>query len=124
LNKYLDESSAVRLATIVLLCLASWSMPAMAQDHSSESNRERAVTLARRGDLEQALAILDRLHCAAPDNVAVAQDYVVVLGWAGRDAEAIDIFRSLPRETPCVKQRVAGCRLRRRCARQSCMGCD
>jgi biofilm PGA synthesis protein PgaA len=73
-------------------------MPAMAQDHSSESNRERAVTLARRGDLEQALAILDRLHRAAPDNVAVAQDYVVVLGWAGRDAEAIDIFRSLPRE--------------------------
>jgi DNA invertase Pin-like site-specific DNA recombinase len=28
------------------------------------------------------------------------------------------------RETPCVKQRVADCRLRRRCARQSCMGCD
>lgn len=86
----------MRFAAIAFICLASWSLPGMAQERPSGPTREGAVALARQGDLEQALTMLDALHRASPEDAAVTHDYIVVLGWAGRDAEAIELFRTLP----------------------------
>lgn len=49
----------------------------------------RAVELARAGQVEEALGMLKRLHEADPGNIRVTYDYLVVLGWGGRDAEAL-----------------------------------
>lgn len=60
--------------------------PAAAQGTDS---RDAAVALARSGDHANALAVLDRLAAAHPDDRGIAFDRIVVLGWAGRDAEAL-----------------------------------
>ena len=86
----------MRFAAIAFIWLASWSLPGMAQERPSGPTREGAVALARQGDLEQALTMLDALHRASPEDAAVTHDYIVVLGWAERDAEAIELFRTLP----------------------------
>jgi tetratricopeptide (TPR) repeat protein len=65
---------------------------------SSPGNRERAVQLAREGQLDKALATFEAVLSAAPDNLEAKEDYVVVLNWAERDADAIGQFSHLRRE--------------------------
>jgi len=60
--------------------------PAAAQGPGSH---EAAIALARSGDYANALAALERLAAERPDDLQVAFDRIVVLGWAGRDAEAL-----------------------------------
>lgn len=50
---------------------------------------EAAIALARSGDYANALAALARLAGEHPDDRRIAFDRIVVLGWAGRDAEAL-----------------------------------
>ncbi len=50
---------------------------------------EAAIAQARSGDYTNALAALDRLAARHPDDLRIAFDRIVVLGWAGRDAEAL-----------------------------------
>lgn len=53
--------------------------------------RERAVATARNGQLEQAIAELQRLDAASPD-VRTTHDLIVVLTWAGRIDDALNIY--------------------------------
>jgi len=53
--------------------------------------RERAVATARNGQLEQAIAELQRLDAATPD-VRTTHDLIVVLTWAGRIDDALNIY--------------------------------
>jgi len=60
------------------------------------ADHERAVSLARQGETASALLILERLRREHPENLVVARDVVTVTASAGRDAEAIALFRALP----------------------------
>ena len=60
--------------------------PAAAQ---APDSLEAAVALARSGDYASALAALERLATAQPGDRQILFDTIVVLGWAGKDAEAL-----------------------------------
>src|SRR5665213_2309953 len=60
------------------------------------AEQKEAVLLARQGDSVGALTILERLRREHPEDLGVARDFIVVYTWAGRDAEAIQLFNSLP----------------------------
>lgn len=72
-------------AWVLVLC-AMLACPAAAQ---APDSHEAAIALARGGDYANALAALDRLAAGRPDDRRIAFDRIVVLGWAGRDAEAL-----------------------------------
>lgn len=50
---------------------------------------DRAITLAREGQHDQALPLLRRLVDDHPDNAGYLYDYVTVLGWAERDGDVL-----------------------------------
>lgn len=85
----------------ILVCLALLLMlvglPAGASPlAASAAAQERAVSLARAGEFNEALAILGELHQQSPDSQSVTYDYLSVLGWAGRDGEAVALAEGLP----------------------------
>jgi biofilm PGA synthesis protein PgaA len=59
------------------------------------AEQSKAVLLARQGDTAAALAILQRLRNAHPDDLAISDDYIVVCTWAGHQAEAVQLFATL-----------------------------
>jgi biofilm PGA synthesis protein PgaA len=81
---------AVFLATVVAVAAVS---------RDSEDHR-RAVALARDGKLEPAIALLEDVRRRAPGYAPAAHDAVVILGWAGRHADALRMFDSLPAPVP------------------------
>lgn len=62
-------------------------------DRELDSMRESAVALAREGDIENALEKLRALSEVAPDNRAIWGDYLTELVRAGRDADALTLYR-------------------------------
>lgn len=54
-----------------------------------------ALTQARQGRTDKAVALLATLHTADPGNVTVAADRVAVLHWAGRNEEAVRVFSQM-----------------------------
>ncbi len=69
--------------------LALWTLVASSVAAQGSDSHEAAVALARSGDYAKALAALERLAGEHPDDRRIAFDRIVVLGWAGRDAEAL-----------------------------------
>ncbi len=63
--------------------------PLLAADGSSH---ERAVAMARQGDYDGALSILQQEFQANPSDLTVAYDYLAVLSWAGRDGEVLPLL--------------------------------
>ncbi len=64
------------------------------------TDQDKAVLQARDGKYDEALATLDRLHRQDPANQSVTRDYIAVLGWAGRDQDAIDLYQTLMSQQP------------------------
>ncbi|MBM3524591.1 MAG: poly-beta-1,6 N-acetyl-D-glucosamine export porin PgaA, partial [Alphaproteobacteria bacterium] len=60
----------------------------------------RAIALARDGQLEHALALLEEIRRRSPGFAPAAHDSVVVLGWAGKHAEALRVYESLKPPVP------------------------
>jgi len=58
--------------------------------------REKAIRLARSGNVDEALKILSGLRQQNRQDIGLTQDYAVVSSWAGHDAEAINTYNSLP----------------------------
>ena len=80
-------------AGIALLAMPSGSASGVpAADPTAE--RESAVLLAREGRHAEAIAQLRALRAAHPGAKPVAWDLAVILHWAGRDAEAVQVLRS------------------------------
>jgi len=88
------------VAAMLLVAALPWGPVAGAEPRpdmgSRHSDRERAVALARSGALDEALAILERLARARPDDYDVARDRILVSTWAGRDEDAVRQFQALP----------------------------
>lgn len=76
---------------------AVWSR--IEQRRLNDSERERAVGLARNGKLSEGLARLRTLHEIAPSDQRVRDDYLVVSNWAGDDAQAARLGAEVDRET-------------------------
>ena len=56
---------------------------------------EQAVTLARQGQLDRALEMLQQLHAVNPQDAAILYDYALCMSELGRKADAIPLFRHL-----------------------------
>ncbi len=76
--------SLALVACVAIACATLAPAPARAADA-----HEEAVALARRGDHDAALAALEQLVRERPDDRRLVFDRIAVLGWAGRDAEAL-----------------------------------
>ncbi|HLS55928.1 MAG TPA: tetratricopeptide repeat protein, partial [Zeimonas sp.] len=72
------------LALSLCSALAIGPVPAQASDAHGA-----AIELARGGEHAAALAALERLAAERPEDLGLVFDQVVVLGWAGRDEEAL-----------------------------------
>ena len=75
----------------ISLCAAFGSASLMAQPDPHAA----AVAQARAGDHAGALAALESLAAQRPGDRAIAFDRIVILGWAGRDAEALALAGGL-----------------------------
>jgi biofilm PGA synthesis protein PgaA len=76
------------------LCLALVLAPLYAEDvlRDEESARHaQAIAWARAGQYDAALAVLDELRAAHPTNPLLLNDSILVLGWAERDQQVLDL---------------------------------
>jgi len=62
----------------------------------SEDEYHAAILAARAGNPAGALGVIERRYRADPANLAVAYDYIAVLSWAHRPADAIQTYERLP----------------------------
>ncbi len=86
----------------IALCSLSLASPVFAAGADaalSPVTREAAVTAARAGRVEAAVAALRKLHADAPADRGIQADLVTVLEWAGRPAEAVEAARGLESAT-------------------------
>jgi biofilm PGA synthesis protein PgaA len=59
------------------------------------AERVEAVEWARAGDLDRAIARLQELRRMYPQDVPMASDLAVILQWAGRDREMLEVFDTI-----------------------------
>jgi len=60
--------------------------------------RANAVQMARAAHYTEALVAFASLHQKYPDDTDITGDYVAVLSWAGKDADAVKLFATLPQD--------------------------
>jgi biofilm PGA synthesis protein PgaA len=91
-----SSPSAFILAAILLLaCLPRIGAGVEVSDASAtgpDAIQAHAVGDARAGHYESAISALADLHRRLPDNNRYLNDYIEVLGWAGRDADVIALL--------------------------------
>jgi biofilm PGA synthesis protein PgaA len=70
------------------------------QEKTAEEDllHRRAVTLARQGSYQQAIAVLEKLLDSQIENKPVLYDYIAVLSWAGKDQQALDNFKKIEKD--------------------------
>jgi biofilm PGA synthesis protein PgaA len=107
--------AAVRTTVLVAAALAA--LLAGRAVHAQTAEREAAVLLARRGELEPAIARLTDLHRRYPADVSTASDLAVVLHWAGRNAEALEVFAAIGPEAAPAYALLVGARAARAAGR-------
>ena len=70
--------------------------PSSSENQEVARGHDAAVDLARRGRLDEALALLDRLGTQNPRDLGIARDRIVISTWAGRDSDAVRLFEAMP----------------------------
>ena len=61
---------------------------------------DAAIRAARSGDFDNALPVIERRRMQNPSDLTATYDYLVVLGWANRLAEAVATYEALPPGQP------------------------
>jgi biofilm PGA synthesis protein PgaA len=87
-----------RMRRVFSLCLALAFTPLHAEDalRDEESTRhEQAIAWARAGQYDAALEALEALRTTNPTNRSLLNDSILVLGWAERDEQVIDLAVSV-----------------------------
>lgn len=93
--------AALCLAAVLLGCTSISVARAQALSEADAARREAAVVAARNGDYAPALAALDALRAAYPDNAGLLDDQITVLAWSEDDAGVLDLAaRLVPEATP------------------------
>src|SRR5258705_1307982 len=64
---------------------------AIAASDPSEAEYSAAIDTARAGDAVGALPVIERRYRENPTNPAAAYNYILVLGWANRQSDAIAV---------------------------------
>jgi biofilm PGA synthesis protein PgaA len=85
---------------LILLIWTGLGLPVAAVSATNEpvSSHARAIELAHAGEYDDSLAIIDELRAADPANLQLRYDQIVVLGWAGRDEQAIALVSGIEAE--------------------------
>jgi biofilm PGA synthesis protein PgaA len=85
---------------LILLIWAGLGLPIAAVSATNEpvSPHARAIELARAGEFDDSLALIDELRATDPANPQLRYDQVVILGWAGRDEQAIALGSGIDTE--------------------------
>ncbi len=84
----------VARGAILLAAAPVWLVPATGA-HAQNAERVEAVMWARDGELDRAIARLRELRVAYPQDVPIAADLAVILQWAGRDREMLEVFETI-----------------------------
>jgi biofilm PGA synthesis protein PgaA len=69
---------------------------AIAASAPSDAEYSAAVEVARAGDANIALPVIEERYRENPADLSVVYDYILVLGWANRPTDAIAVYESLP----------------------------
>lgn len=69
---------------------------AFAAPAPSDAEYSAAIEAARAGSVTDALPVIENRYRANPQDLSVAYDYVLVLGWANRPNDAIALYEMLP----------------------------
>lgn len=69
---------------------------AIAAPAPSDAEYSAAIEAARAGKVAEALPVIESRYRANPADLSVAYDYVLLLGWANRPADAVALYESLP----------------------------
>ena len=91
------RAPCARLVTAVLI-LAIGELLAPPAARAQNAERVEAVQWARDGEYDRAITRLRELRAAYPQDAPIAADLAVILQWAGRDKESLEVFDSLGAE--------------------------
>jgi biofilm PGA synthesis protein PgaA len=91
-----DADGKPSLTTKVLDAISKKSDGREAKQPDWKIEQDMAVMAARQGQYDQALPMLEKLHNEHPQDLGIATDYAAILGWAGRDQEAVNQYEGLP----------------------------
>jgi biofilm PGA synthesis protein PgaA len=85
---------------LLLLIWTGLGLPIAAVSASNEpvSSHVRAIELARAGQFDDSIALIDELLAVDPADLQLRYDQIVVLGWAGRDEQAIALVTGIDAE--------------------------
>ena len=99
----LGMRTLARIALLIFSVLTlSFQSVWSASEHEPQGRHARAVELARTQNFQPALQILSDLREQFPDELTYLWDYVLVLGWAGRETEAVALIDRVVATDPPV----------------------
>lgn len=108
------SAQAIILFMITLFSLTGFTGVRAKEYTPSQISREQAVTQARQGKYQKALATLSRLHREHPGEHRILYDYLVVSTWAERYADVPALVATLrPEQVPAYVARSAAAALRK-----------
>lgn len=90
---------ARRTATLkcLTMCLLMTSaQPSLTQAAAGRDHYQQVIEAARAGRHEWALERLAEQAALEPDNLRIKYDQLIITGWAGRPAEVLQLYQSLP----------------------------
>ncbi len=85
------RSTGAGLLVILMVLLPALTLQA-ALPGTTGDRHEKAVLLARKGQLKQAVLQLEKLHAQNPADDSITNDLIVITGWAHRYTEAVTLF--------------------------------
>ncbi|EAX48936.1 Tetratricopeptide TPR_2 repeat protein [Thermosinus carboxydivorans Nor1] len=101
---YYPSRSDYQTRYVQALAMFKWEKPATAnwQKLRAEGGQtqlrkvhEQAVALARQGNYDEAITLLDWLKKQEPNDLSIAFDYITILAWAGHNEAAIKNYEAL-----------------------------
>ena len=88
----MSSARRARNACVLAATLAVLMSGATQAEDPGETDYRHAMQLASEGQLTAALEVFDRVIAASPNNPRYRYDYAVVLAWAQKDAQVLQLF--------------------------------
>ena len=85
------RSTGAGILVVFLVLFPAFTLQA-ALPGTTGDRHEKAVLLARKGQLKQAVLQLEKLHAQNPADDSITNDLIVITGWAHRYTEAVTLF--------------------------------
>jgi tetratricopeptide (TPR) repeat protein len=86
---------------ICVLIIALWGMPLWAVASTADEQYRQALELVKKEQYTKAIPLFELLVSQYPQHLDYHYDFILTLGWAGKDQELLTISRKLdPLQTP------------------------